>query len=152
MRAKMSLHDIYQYLGQRNFNLSSEKVLKEPHSSPDVIWSILHFLAVNLKDTKYEQVEPTLIYVVMEQDLHRNSLKRMKEYITVSEVFKKIMKTNADFPIKEILRPDRETVHERINLLVNANKFLEKFNREHENVRTEIKLKKNLVQELKRKL
>lgn len=30
----MSTHEIYQYLSLKNFNLTNDKVLKEPQSSP----------------------------------------------------------------------------------------------------------------------
>lgn len=53
MRPKMSAHEIYQYLSQKNFNLMSDKVLKEPQSSPETIWGILVFLATPIKDSKY---------------------------------------------------------------------------------------------------
>ena len=53
MRAKMNVHEIYQYLAFKNFNLTSDRILKEPHLSPYIIWSILVFLISNIKDTKY---------------------------------------------------------------------------------------------------
>jgi tRNA A22 N-methylase len=55
IRPRLSIHDIYQYLIQKNFNLSSDKILKDPLSNADVIWNILVFLTSNLKDTKYDQ-------------------------------------------------------------------------------------------------
>jgi tRNA A22 N-methylase len=55
IRPRLSFHDIYQYLIQKNFNLSSDRILKDPLSNADVIWNILVFLTNNLKDTKYDQ-------------------------------------------------------------------------------------------------
>lgn len=56
MKQKMSIHDIFLYLGQKNFNLTSEKVLKDPLGNPDIIWNILIFLTQNIRDTKFDQV------------------------------------------------------------------------------------------------
>jgi hypothetical protein len=53
MRAKLNAHEIYQFLIQKNFNLSSDKILKEPQQNADIIWNILIFLAFNIKDTKF---------------------------------------------------------------------------------------------------
>lgn len=55
-RPRLPLHEIYQYLAQKNFNLSSDRVLKDPQANSDVIWNILVFLSNHLKDTKYDQI------------------------------------------------------------------------------------------------
>lgn len=44
----------------------------------------------------------------------------------VSDSFKKILKNNDEYPIKEIMKPDREWLMEKINTLINANKYYEK--------------------------
>lgn len=49
------------------------------------------------------------------------------------------------------MRPDREWLMDKINALISANKYYEKTSKEQENFRTEIKLKRQLVQDLKRK-
>lgn len=52
----MTLQEIYQYLIQKNFNLSSDRILKEPLANPDIIWNIIVFLTINLRDTKFDQI------------------------------------------------------------------------------------------------
>jgi hypothetical protein len=103
-RPKLPIHEIYQYLTQKNFNLSSDRILKDPQANSDVIWNILVFLSNNIKDTKYEQIEPTLVYMI-DAEQHKQSLKRVKEYITISDIFKKILKIGEEYPIKDILKP-----------------------------------------------
>lgn len=56
MRQKMTFNEIFQYLSQRNFNLTSDKVLKDPLGNPDIIWNILIFLTQNIRDTKFDQI------------------------------------------------------------------------------------------------
>lgn len=56
MRQRMTLQEIYQYLGQKNFNLSSDKILRDPLGNPDIIWNILTFLTQNIRDTKFDQI------------------------------------------------------------------------------------------------
>lgn len=53
MRAKMNINEIYQYLEKKNFNLTSDKILKDPAANPETIWNILYFLTSPIKDTKY---------------------------------------------------------------------------------------------------
>lgn len=73
----MSVHEVNQYLSSKNFNLASDKVLKEPQSNPESIWSILVFLAMNIKDSKFEQIEP-FIFSLVNAETHKVSLKRIK--------------------------------------------------------------------------
>lgn len=56
MRPRMTLQEIYQYLIQKNYNLASDRTLKEPAANPDIIWNIIVFLTLNLRDTKFDQI------------------------------------------------------------------------------------------------
>lgn len=49
MRAKMNINEIYQYLEKKNFNLTSDKILKDPAANPETIWNILYFLTSPIK-------------------------------------------------------------------------------------------------------
>lgn len=50
-----------------------------------------------------------------------------------------------DYPIREILKPERENVIERLNLLISANKFVEKVNRDYEPQITEMRMKRQAI-------
>ena len=53
---RLSIQEIFHYLNAQDFNLSSEKILREPQSHPEIIWSILVYLCTPLKDDRYEQI------------------------------------------------------------------------------------------------
>lgn len=89
----MNSHEIYQYLMQKNFNLTSDKILKEPYLNYDIIWNILVFLANPIKSTKFEQIEP-MLYVTISPALRDLTIKKIKEYVTVSDSLKKILRNN----------------------------------------------------------
>ena len=95
---RLSHQEIYQYLSAHNFNLTSEKILKDPQSYSDIVWNILYFLSAEIKDGAYDHLEPSLVYI-LDADVHRNSLKKMREYITVSAVLRRLG-FSREYPIK----------------------------------------------------
>ena len=73
----MNSHEIYQHLMQKNFNLTSDKILKEPHLNYDIIWNILVFLATPLRTTKFEQIEP-MLFASISPVLRELTIKKIK--------------------------------------------------------------------------
>ena len=77
-----------------------------------------------MKDEKYDQLEPSLVYL-LDNDAHRLSLKKMNEYIMVSSVLKRLG-FHSEYPFREIFRPEKEGLMEKLSVLVEANRFHER--------------------------
>ena len=69
---------------------------------------------------------------MLDSEGHKAALKKMNEYITVSTVLKRLGANGPEYPFKEILKPDREFLVDRLSLLIEANKYHEMIGKKFE--------------------
>lgn len=113
--------EICSYLKDQNFNLTQDKIFKDLHANWDIMWDIMVFLCDRIKDTRYEQLEPSLSHV-METDHYQCAVKKMRDYIGVSSVFNKLNYPFEYYPLKDIVRPEKDhSLTEKISRLIQAN-------------------------------